>query len=146
MTSDKWHKRYLDLAKSIAQWSKDPRRKVGAVVTKTGYIVGQGFNGFPKGIEDSLHRLNDKSLKNLLTIHAESNALFFAKDIGDTIYIWPCLPCTQCLALIMRAGIKTIVTPCIDRSRESSWNIDLVEQLINEVNIELIELEGYYAT
>jgi len=29
---DKWHKRFIELAKTIAQYSKDPRTKVGAVI------------------------------------------------------------------------------------------------------------------
>jgi dCMP deaminase len=27
-----WDKRFLDLAEHVAQWSKDPRTKVGAVI------------------------------------------------------------------------------------------------------------------
>ena len=27
-----WHKRYIDLAKTTASWSKDPSRKIGAVI------------------------------------------------------------------------------------------------------------------
>ena len=44
------------LADFIAEWSKDPSTKVGAVVThtKSRRIVSTGFNGFPAGVEDAL--------------------------------------------------------------------------------------------
>lgn len=138
---DKWHTEYLLQAKFISRRSKDPRKKVGAVVTSDTYVVGEGFNGFPRGIEDAPHRLNNKSLKNLLMIHAEDNALWLAGDRGDTIYVYPCLPCSRCLGLIIRAKIKTIVVPTIDHERESSWGVDLVLELAREAGIQIIEID-----
>jgi dCMP deaminase len=52
--NSKWDKRYLDLAEQIAGWSKDPSTQVGAVaVNDQGTPVAQGYNGFPRGIEDT---------------------------------------------------------------------------------------------
>ena len=60
----KWHKRYLNLAKEVSTWSKDPSRKIGAVaVGSKGQILSQGYNGFPRGIEDDGWRLNDRPTK-----------------------------------------------------------------------------------
>ena len=40
----KWDIRYLELAKHIAQWSKDPSRKIGAVaVGEHGEVLAQGY-------------------------------------------------------------------------------------------------------
>ena len=51
--SDKWDKRFLDLAKHISEWSKDPSTKVGCIVVgEDREIRSTGFNGFPRGIED----------------------------------------------------------------------------------------------
>ena len=48
-----WHQRYLDLAKYISQWSKDPSKQIGAVVIgSAGQVLTQGYNGLPRGIED----------------------------------------------------------------------------------------------
>lgn len=44
---NKWDKRFLELAAFIAEWSKDPSTKCGAVITDGKQIVSQGFNGFP---------------------------------------------------------------------------------------------------
>ena len=32
MFSDKWHKRFMDVAELVSTWSKDPSTKVGAIV------------------------------------------------------------------------------------------------------------------
>ena len=44
----KWKLRFLGLSEYIAQWSKDPSTKVGAVIVRPDKsIVSMGFNGFP---------------------------------------------------------------------------------------------------
>ena len=57
----KWNERYLSLAHEIAQWSKDPSKKIGAIaVGSKGQVLAQGYNGFPRGIRHSNKRLNDR--------------------------------------------------------------------------------------
>ena len=52
--SNNWDKKYIDLAKHIATWSKDPSTKIGAVaIGEKGQVLAQGYNGFPRGIDDS---------------------------------------------------------------------------------------------
>ena len=133
----KWHKRYMELAQLVSTWSKDPRKKVGAVITEDRRIRGVGYNGFPRGIEDTHARLADREIKNLLMVHAEVNAMHSADGQGDTIYVYPCLPCAQCLGNIIQNGkIKTIVTLPLDL--ESSWNQALVVELAREAGIEIV--------
>ena len=49
----KWQERFLSLAQTVAQWSKDPTTKVGAVaVAETKAILETGFNGLPRGVQD----------------------------------------------------------------------------------------------
>ncbi len=127
-----WDRRYLELAQTIALWSKDPRKKVGAVITENNYLRGIGFNGFPRGIEDTFERLNDKDLKNKLMIHAEANALEAARGRGDTIYVTE-LPCTGCLGAIQQSTVTRIVTGPLNL--ESSWDQPLVLMLIQEAKL-----------
>lgn len=138
---NKWDRRYLELARFVSTWSKDPRKQVGAVVTEKNYVRSVGFNGFPRGIADSDYRLQNKELKNLIMIHAEVNALYLSHGHGDTIYIYPCLPCTQCLGNISQYGINRIVTCPFDF--ESSWNQPLVLELAREagITIDVVNLE-----
>ncbi len=54
----------MAMAKEVAQWSKDPNTKVGAIaVGEKGQILSQGYNGFPRGILDKPERLNDREVK-----------------------------------------------------------------------------------
>ena len=55
---DKWDERYLRLAKEVASWSKDPSTKVGAVAVLDGSVLAQGYNGFPKYIQDDEEHLS----------------------------------------------------------------------------------------
>ena len=138
MTQSKWYHRHLKLAEHISRWSKDPRKKVGAVVTKDNYVVGVGYNGFPRGIADTKARLADPIIKRQLIMHAESNALTAAQGQGDCIYICPCLPCSTCMGLIIQHKIKQIVTYKKSLDRDTKWNPELVLSLAEEANITVI--------
>ena len=62
--SEKWEIRFLELAKHISGWSKDPSTKVGCVVVgEDREIRSTGFNGIPRGIDDDEERLTDRSQK-----------------------------------------------------------------------------------
>src|SRR5664280_2545750 len=87
----KWHIRFLDLAKHIAQWSKDPKTKVGAVIVdEDNIILGIGYNGFPRGVQDYSERYNDRDTKLKYVVHAELNAILNTnRSVKDaTIYVW----------------------------------------------------------
>jgi deoxycytidylate deaminase len=46
----KWDLRFLELAKLVASWSKDPSTQTGAVfVGRDNGIISVGYNGFPQG-------------------------------------------------------------------------------------------------
>ena len=48
MTStEKWDRRFMDMARLVASWSKDPSSQVGAVITRGKFVISVGFNGFP---------------------------------------------------------------------------------------------------
>ena len=103
---DKWDRRFLELAKTVAGWSKDPSTKVGAVITIGNRIVSLGYNGFAAGVDDSVERYQDRDFKYAAVLHAEENAMLFARgDIrGCIIYTWPMPPCSRCAAKLIQAG------------------------------------------
>ena len=114
--SEKWDNRFLELAKHISGWSKDPSAKVGCVVVgEDREIRSTGFNGFPRGINDDASRLTDRDKKYPLICHAEENAIMHAARIGislkgSTAYVtWP--PCSRCARSLIQAGIEEIVYP-----------------------------------
>ena len=112
----KWDERFLELAKQIASWSKDPSTQVGCVVVGPDReIRSTGFNGLPRGIEDSEYRLNNREIKYPMICHAEENAIMHAARIGIslkdcTAYVtWP--PCTRCARSLIQAGVSEIIYP-----------------------------------
>ena len=114
--NEKWDRRFIDLALHISGWSKDPSTKVGCVVVgEDREIRSTGFNGFSRGIEDSMERLEDRELKYPLICHAEENAIMHAARIGIslkdcTAYVtWP--PCTRCARSLIQAGVIEVVYP-----------------------------------
>jgi|SRR5271170_6623263 len=135
----KWDARYLELAKHIAQWSKDPSTKTGAViVSPQGAVVSVGYNGFARGVNDTDERLNDRETKYKLVVHCERNAIIFAqRDLtGCTLYTWPFMSCSPCAGMVIQAGITRCVAPQNDNPR---WQEDfkLSQQQFAEAGVVL---------
>jgi len=114
--SEKWDRRFLALADHISGWSKDPSTKVGCIIVgEDREIRSTGFNGFPRGIDDSLERLEDREQKYPLICHAEENAIMHAARIGVSLkgctafVTWP--PCTRCARSLIQAGVVEVVYP-----------------------------------
>lgn len=114
--SEKWDRRFLELASHISGWSKDPSTKVGCIIVgEDREIRSTGFNGFPRGIDDSLERLEDREQKYPLICHAEENAIMHAARIGVSLkgctafVTWP--PCTRCARSLIQAGVVEVVYP-----------------------------------
>jgi dCMP deaminase len=105
-----WDLRFLALAEHIAEWSKDPSTKVGAVVSRGRLMVSMGFNGFPARVSDLPERYADRDTKLRMTVHAEANAILHAHQPihGCTLYV-SAPPCASCAALIVQSGIFRIV-------------------------------------
>jgi dCMP deaminase len=137
MNSTKWDERFIELAKLVGSWSKDPSTQVGAVIVDTNNrIVSIGFNGFPKGVKDTEERLLDKDKKYAIVVHAEANALMFANSSveGCTLYTYPFQPCSRCAGLIIQSGIKRIVS-ISNNNKNWEENFKLSRQLFKESGI-----------
>ena len=138
---DKWQKRFFDLARLVATWSKDPSSRVGAVIVDDKKrIVSVGFNGLPIGVEDTVERLNKRELKYELIVHAETNAILTApKSVsGCTIYVYPYLPCSRCAGAIIQSGIKRVVVE--DRPIPERWieNFNLASSILKEAGVDVV--------
>ena len=110
-----WSKRYLNLAKEVSTWSKDPSRKIGAIaVGSKGQILSQGYNGFPRGIDDTLERYNDRETKYKYVVHAEMNVIYNATFNGvsldgASLYVYGLPVCSECAKGIIQVGIKNVI-------------------------------------
>ena len=95
----KWETRFLQLAKHVSTWSKDPSTKCGAVIVRPDRTVASiGFNGLPRNVDDSPERLLDRDKKLSYIVHAEANAILTAREPLNNcvVYIWPMQPCCHC--------------------------------------------------
>lgn len=139
MSQLNWDHRFLELAKLVGSWSKDPSTQVGAVIVDDNKrVVSIGFNGFPKGVKDSEARLVDRDEKYAIIVHAEANALMFANVSveGCTLYTWPFQPCSRCAGLIIQSGINRVVSVV---QNEERWkkNFDIAKKLFQEANVSM---------
>lgn len=109
----KWDLRFLELAKLVSTWSKDPSTKAGAVITKGRDVISLGFNGFPSPMEDKPEWYANRDEKYSRVVHCEVNALIKSKrDVGGcTLYTWPFACCDRCVVQMAQAGIGAFVFP-----------------------------------
>lgn len=138
--------RFITLTREIAEWSKDPSTKVGAIIVgDKGQIVSQGYNGFPRGFNDSTERYFTRSMKYKYIIHAEANAIYNAlyngaSVEGCTIYVHGLPPCLECAKAIVQSGIKRVVTDSKPDERWAQSNQDALD-IFNEANIKFEYME-----
>lgn len=140
----KWDRRFLDLAALVASWSKDPSSQVGAVIAdRKNRVVSLGYNGFPRNIRDDLRHMEDRDEKLRRTIHAEGNAILFARGSveGCTMYVTHC-PCARCAATIVQAGISRVITLPMPVEFEARWAMDTSSALLmfNEAGVSFEEM------
>jgi len=111
---DKWDKRFLNLAKEISTWSKDPSTQVGAIAVKDRKVLAQGYNGFPKNMKDLEDRYNNREEKYTYIVHAEKNVIYNATYNGvslkdSTMYVYGLPVCSECAKGIIQCGVKRVV-------------------------------------
>ncbi len=141
--SDKWDRRFLEMAKLIASWSKDPSTQAGAVITDNKRrVISMGYNGLAQGVEDLPERLNNREIKYKMFVHAERNAIIFARQSLEncSIYIWPFMTCAACAAMVIQTGIKRVVAP---HSENERWihDFELATHQYREAGVELCLLD-----
>ena len=137
-----WSLRYLELARHIAAWSKDPSTKVGAVIVRPdNTIASVGYNGFPRGVSDT--QLDNREYKLQRTIHAEMNAILSAKEplSGYTLYV-TLAPCSHCAAAIIQSGIKSVYFDNDMTTNKPKWtdSFAVSYEMFMESGVEIIGL------
>lgn len=111
-----WHELFMGAAVLVSKRSKDPNTKVGAtVVSPDNRVVGLGYNGFPRGCEDTSFPWSRKGEGSILNtkypfvVHAEVNAIHnsIIKPLGCTVYS-TLFPCHECAKFIIQSGITRV--------------------------------------
>jgi dCMP deaminase len=138
-----WDARFLELASHIASWSKDPSTRVGAVIVSPNrQILSIGYNGFPRGIDDSEFRLDDRPVKYSYTVHAEMNAIYNAtlngvSLAGSSLYVSGLPVCSDCALGIIQVGISRVIMPEMEHV-PPKWGLSFVQtsSLFEEAGVE----------
>jgi dCMP deaminase len=143
---DKWDRRFLERAELVAECSKDPSTKVGAVVVRPNLTTaGDGYNGFPRGMVDHPELYADREVKYSRIIHAELNAILnaYGSVEGCTIYCTH-FPCTACALVIIQTGIERVVTKKPTEDMLSRWGeqFEKTRAFFAEAEIEVVEIDG----
>ncbi len=143
MSTD-WNLRFLQLSRDISLWSKDPSTKVGCmIIGPKREIRSTGFNGFPRGVEDTPERLNDREQKYRLVCHGEENAILHAALIGVSLdqcdlYVYPLPPCSRCSRAIIQVGIKRVFFPDLPLPERWQEDVELGRVILAEAGVEYI--------
>ena len=134
-----WQQTFIEVAKTIAKRSKDPRTKVGAVLVKNNCMVATGYNGDPRNFRYSFRW--DTEEKYDYVIHAEMNALANAvyNGAGDAIKdseIYLTLsPCNHCILQLIQFGVKKVYY------LKEYRDFELTKKIADNADIELIKID-----
>ncbi len=136
----------MDIAAVIAERSHDIETKVGAVLinNESGAIVATGYNGFVRGVDDSLLP-NTRPDKYEYILHAEQNLIANSARHGISMencsLVCTLSPCKHCMRMLVNCGITKVITKELYRD----FNEILAMRDIN-VKVELAEdsSDGFY--
>lgn len=146
-----WNEYFISIAEAARQKSKDPSSKIGAVlVGKDHEILTTGYNGFPRGIDETDQTRWERPIKYAYVCHAERNCIDNCarngiRTKGSTLYLLgfgpPTVPCVECTKTIIQAGIKEVCGKAY-KPADESWIKDLKfsHNLLIEAGIKFFEL------
>ena len=139
--------KFLPIAQAIAQLSKDPSTKIGCLaLNDDGIVLAVGYNGFPRGVDDSHHRYEDRETKYKLISHGEQNLVAQAAYAGhslkgSTVVLSGLYPCSNCAKSLVQAGVKRIITPPPGSNPRWSDDSEWSKILFSEASVEIIYVE-----
>lgn len=135
---------FLDIAQAYARRSKDRSTKVGVLMLDSNFnIRSAAWNGFARGIDDTIEARHERPAKYLWTCHAEENAVAQAARVGVsldgcTALVTALFPCTTCSRMMIQAGIVRILAPAVpDNARWNDQEVVALEMLA-EAGIEIV--------
>ena len=141
----------------VAEKSRDPKTKIGAVLVKDKHIISTGYNGFPIGVKDLPERYNNRETKLKYVSHAESNAILSCARFGissmGSILFTNGTPCQECCKDVIQGGIKEIVIhgqwPEMTHSNLWVESVKISKTMLEECNINVrifdkfLDVNGY---
>jgi len=143
-----YHEWQLTKARTMASRSRDPSTRCGAVIIRPDKTVaGEGYNGFPRGMEDKPEWCADRAEKYPRTIHAEMNALLHSYERLHGYHMYLTGPaCDECAKHVAAAGITAVFWPRQEEQNNirDRWSetMERALQTFADCGVEVFEVEG----
>ena len=137
-----WWPRYLGIAREVSTWSKDPSTQVGAIaVGSKGQILAQGYNGYPRGMDDSDYSNREEKYKKI--VHAEMNCIYNASWNGVSLdgadlFVYGLPVCHECAKGIIQTGIVRVVAGYKHADEQWTESEEITKELLSEAGIEYV--------
>ncbi len=109
MSRPSWDEYFLEMASTASLRSHDAETKHGCVIVKDSMVIGTGYNGFPRGMDDD-SLPNTRPDKYPWMSHSEVNAVAncVIRPVDTTAYVTG-KPCNACLLSLWQHGIIKVV-------------------------------------
>jgi dCMP deaminase len=141
-----WDKRFIEMAREISTWSKDPSKQIGAIaVGPKRNVLSTGYNGFPRGIVDTTERYTDRPTKYKYIVHAEQNVIYNATYNGvsldgSTLYVYGLPVCSECAKGIIQVGIQRVVYCAEDVPEKWQQSLLLTQEMFAETGLQFDQI------
>lgn len=135
----KFDKAMMDTAYIWANLSHAKKKKVGCILAKDDRIIGHGFNGVCRELNDNCCE-DEKGKTKPTVLHSESNAIAYCARAGistkgTTAYI-TCTPCAQCASLLISSGIVRVIYS----EEYTSGSFGSGREVLEKANIEVLKI------
>lgn len=140
------------MAEEAATWSKDPSTQVGVLLIDpiSRSPLGNGYNGFPRGVNDDVPERWERPAKYLWCEHAERNAIYNAAKLGIRcggawLYMnFAPTPCSDCARAIIQSGIVKVIGPNRPFSGVGAgvhYHLSESATMLHEAGVEVLAVE-----
>jgi len=139
----------------IAEKSKDPRSKLGAVLVdwESKFPFSRGYNDFPRKVKDRIPERWERPEKYFWVAHAEANSILNCAREGiktkGSVMFTQGVPCDRCSVDVIQAGIVEVVVHKQWQVYEKKfnwekWNEASIrsEAMLNEAGVKIRVFDG----
>jgi len=130
----------MAVARALAlQFSKDNSTKVGCLFVdpEDFTVLTRGYNGMPRGIDETRPERQERPLKYAFFEHAERNAIFnlARQALRGSYVVTTTTPTVGCVRALLSVGATLLVLP-VSSSRDEAWPV--MQELLQEGGVSLL--------
>lgn len=143
------YRKFLPVAHAVAGLCKPPGKPVGAIVLGPNLeIRSTGYQGFPRGVNDTPGPRHLKPERWYFVAHAEENAITQAARTGTPLYgctmiVTALFPCCACARMIIQAGIIRVVSAQLPTAQQNPRWVEEAKKskaMFSEAGVEVLYL------